>query len=196
MNDDLTGTPGGVTRRSTDCQGDVMIEQLGEDNMDQSRRGVLPTQGGHNADAAGVLGRRVIAALIDIGVLFCLFLALALVMGEATLAQGTVSANLQGGEVYLYVGLVLSYFFAFEATLAQTIGKRLLKLRVVRLDGTRARPTAIAIRTLLRLLDWLPVFNLVGFICMLATRRHQRIGDLLAKTIVVRQQNGSHGSTG
>lgn len=143
--------------------------------------------GVHDADASGVLSSRVVAALIDVGAMFCLFLIMVVTMGEVIRENGTVSAYLQGGDACLYFGLVLSYFFIFEATSGQTLGKRLMKLRVARLDGTPARPAAIAIRTLLRVVDWLPFFNLGGLVCMLVTRRHQRIGDLLAKTIVVRR---------
>ncbi len=165
-----------------------MIEQSGNHNS-PGWPDVVPGPGVHDADAADVLGRRALAALIDTSVMFCLGLALALTVGEKTAANGTVWVSLEGGVLYCYLGLVLLYFFAFEATSGQTVGKGMVKLRVVRLDGMPARPAAIATRTLLRLVDWLPLLNLVGIICVLATRRHQRVGDLLAKTVVVGQED-------
>lgn len=150
-------------------------------------------------DATHVIGRRVVAALIDIIAMFFLFLALALALGPTVMSSYSYDryggsyvstgfyVGLEGGAFLLYVGLVLLYFFVFEMSSGQTLGKRMLKLRVAHLDGTPAQPAAIAIRTLLRFVDWLPLFNLVGFVCVLATRRRQRVGDLLAKTVVVRQ---------
>ena len=69
----------------------------------------------------------------------------------------------------------------------QTLGKQLLGLRVVRADGSRLSVPAIAVRTLLRIVDWLPARCLVGFLAMLATgERRQRLGDLAARTRVAR----------
>src|SRR5262249_60607544 len=63
----------------------------------------------------------------------------------------------------------------------------LLGRRVVRPGGSRASAAAVAGRTLLRLIDWLPALYLTGFITVLATGpRRQRLGDLAARTGVAR----------
>ena len=67
----------------------------------------------------------------------------------------------------------------------QTIGKRLLHLRVVDVQGLRLHPSQIVIRNLLRFVDSLPVFYLVGGLFCLFSRKAQRLGDLAANTIVV-----------
>jgi hypothetical protein len=60
-------------------------------------------------------------------------------------------------------------------------------LRVVGRDGGRPPAAAVAICTLLRIVDWLPLLYLVGFITMLATgARQQRLGDLAARTGIAR----------
>jgi uncharacterized RDD family membrane protein YckC len=167
------------------------------DNVSASPADVVSEDGvPQNPDNTDVIGRRVVAALIDIGLMFGLFWVLALTIGE-TISTSTFSNTettyetayvLSPGQAFAYIVLVLLYFFTFEAAFGRTLGKRLLGLRVMAHDGTPARPRAIATRTLLRLIDWLPFFNLVGFICLLATgRRHQRLGDLVAKTVVIRQ---------
>jgi hypothetical protein len=80
------------------------------------------------------------------------------------------------------LGWALYYFFALESGGGQTLGKRLMKIRVVRADGRPASMGEIAVRTILRVID----NYLVGLIVMLATgERRQRIGDLAAGTIVV-----------
>jgi hypothetical protein len=93
---------------------------------------------------------------------------------------------LHGSWFIAFLALVLSYYFVLEAVSGQTVGKRLLGLRVSR-AGERASVGAVAGRTVLRLVDWLPFLYLVGFVTMLATgARRQRVGDLAAQTSVVR----------
>jgi uncharacterized RDD family membrane protein YckC len=133
------------------------------------------------------LGRRLGAALIDLALLAVLFIAFALVFGETETEEGTVSLSLNGVGALVYFALALLYYFAFEASIGRTVGKLFLSLRVVAADGGRPSGVAIALRTLLRIVDWLPLFYLAGFIAMLATgTRRQRLGDLAAKTGVVR----------
>lgn len=136
-----------------------------------------------------LLGRRISAALIDLALLIVLFIVLALTIGESEAEGGSASLNLEGGPLAVYLVLVLVYYFALEAAIGQTVGKRLLGLRVVRIDGSRPSVAAIALRTLLRIVDWLPFGYLIGFITMMATgQRRQRLGDLAAKTGVARVQ--------
>ena len=136
-----------------------------------------------------VLGRRISAALIDLALLVVLFIVLALTIGESETEGGSASLNLSGASAAVNFALVLLYYFALEAAIGQTVGKRLLGLRVVRIDGSHPSVAAIALRTLLRIVDWLPFGYLVGFITMMVTgRRRQRLGDLAAKTSVARVQ--------
>lgn len=78
------------------------------------------------------------------------------------------------------------YFIAFE-TLGdgQTPGKRWMGLRVLDLEGSPPVFSAVALRNLLRIVDMLPVFYLLGHTVLFATPRRQRIGDLIARTVVV-----------
>jgi uncharacterized RDD family membrane protein YckC len=137
-------------------------------------------------DVPDVLGRRVAAAVIDMGAMFVLFVVVAFTMGDRSVVNGQFYVGLEGTAAVGYLGLVLTYFFAFEALTGRTLGKMLLGLKVVREDGTRAGPGAIAARTLFRLVDGLPIFYLVGFIVVVSLKSRQRVGDLVAKTLVVR----------
>jgi len=67
----------------------------------------------------------------------------------------------------------------------QTLGKRLLRLRVVDERGLRLTFAQVAMRNLLRFVDGLPLAYLVGGIAALTSRRGQRLGDLAAGTLVV-----------
>ena len=78
-------------------------------------------------------------------------------------------------------GIVLEWFWR-----GQTLGKRLLRLRVMDAQGLRLQFSQIVIRNLLRFVDMLPAFYLLGGIACLVSRRAQRLGDFAANTIVVR----------
>ena len=138
-------------------------------------------------DRTDVLGRRIGAALLDIAVVFVLLIVLGLLFGDSESSGGSVSVNLEGASALVFFVLTLLYYGVSEATTGQTLGKRLLGVRVVRAsDGTQPGAGAIAGRTLLRLVDALPFAYLLGLIVVLATgRRRQRLGDLAAGTTVV-----------
>ena len=68
----------------------------------------------------------------------------------------------------------------------QTLGKKLFRLRVMDAEGLRLQFSQIAARNLLRAVDALPFFYLVGGLACWASPRFQRLGDLAANTVVVR----------
>jgi uncharacterized RDD family membrane protein YckC len=70
----------------------------------------------------------------------------------------------------------------------QTIGKRLFGLRVMDVNGLRLQLPQIAIRNLLRVVDMLPVFYLVGGLTAVFSRNAQRLGDMAANTVVTRER--------
>jgi uncharacterized RDD family membrane protein YckC len=135
-----------------------------------------------------VLGARSGAAMIDLVLLFGLFIILSVTIGEASVGGGGFSFYLDNAiDSALLLGLVLVYYFALEATIGQTVGKLLVGVRVVRADGDRPSVGAVAIRTVLRVVDWLPLLYLVGFLTALVTgARQQRLGDLAARTGIAR----------
>jgi uncharacterized RDD family membrane protein YckC len=67
----------------------------------------------------------------------------------------------------------------------QTVGKRLLRLRVVDAQGKRLAFEQVAMRNLLRFVDALPLAYLVGGSAAFLSRRGQRLGDLAAGTLVI-----------
>ncbi len=101
---------------------------------------------------------------------------------------GFISQDLsQAITMLLYFLFYLGYAMALEWYWnGQTVGKRLFGLRVMDVRGLRLRPSQIIIRNLLRAVDSLPVFYLLGGAVCLASRYAQRLGDIAANTIVVR----------
>ncbi len=91
--------------------------------------------------------------------------------------------------VILVLALVsFGYFAFFEIVLrGQTPGKRSLKLRVLRDDGTAAGVLDLLIRNLLRIVDFLPGLYVIGGLVSLFSKMHQRLGDMAAGTIVVKE---------
>jgi len=88
--------------------------------------------------------------------------------------------------------LVFVYPVAFElAAGGRTPGKRWSSLRVVCDDGSPLTFRSSALRNVLRLVDILPGLYLVGAIAIFATRANQRLGDLAAGTLVVREPRAS-----
>ncbi|BBO34687.1 RDD family protein [Lacipirellula parvula] len=74
------------------------------------------------------------------------------------------------------------YFGLSELILrGQTIGKRLMRIRVVNTDGFSLHPAGVLVRTIFRLIDQLPVLWIVPVI----TKQQQRFGDMTARTLVV-----------
>ncbi|MDR3617709.1 MAG: RDD family protein [Paludisphaera borealis] len=81
------------------------------------------------------------------------------------------------------------YFILFEWLWnGQTPGKRLLHVRVIRQGGYALSVFDTLLRNLLRVIDFLPLFYGVGLVSMLLTRDSQRLGDLVAGTLVVYQE--------
>jgi uncharacterized RDD family membrane protein YckC len=140
-----------------------------------------------SAGGEDLLGARIGAALIDFALLFGLLVVLSVTIGEARVEDGFPFSLNSYADAALYLGLVLVYYFALEATIGQTVGKLLTGVRVVRADAARPSVGAVAIRTVVRVVDWLPLLYLVGFLTMLATgARRQRLGDLAAGTGIAR----------
>jgi uncharacterized RDD family membrane protein YckC len=89
------------------------------------------------------------------------------------------------------VFLIISSYFAFFEWIwnGQTPGKRWLKLRVIREDGRPVTFWEAAVRNLLRTLDMMPApFYSIGLISVFVSLSDQRVGDMVAGTVVVRER--------
>ncbi|MBN2081365.1 RDD family protein [bacterium] len=82
----------------------------------------------------------------------------------------------------------LGYYVIFETIWnGQTPGKRVTGIRVVKRGGLPLTFTDALLRNLIRIVDNLPSYGLVGLISFFSTRNQQRLGDLVADTVVVRE---------
>ncbi len=83
--------------------------------------------------------------------------------------------------------LALLYFTFFEGTTGQTLGKQAVSIKA--LDEVSKKPVNMEralLRNILRIIDWFPFFYLIGFILVETQPQKKRLGDTLARTIVVK----------
>lgn len=136
------------------------------------------------------IGSRFIAMLIDYliwGFAFFIFFLLALVAIPAMTIAGRVSANWTIGIALLIVFVMhWGYFALFEAfNNGRTPGKRVAKIRVIHQSGRGINFVESLARNLVRYVDALPSFYAVGIVVIFLSRRNQRLGDMVAGTLVV-----------
>ncbi len=148
---------------------------------------------------AGV-GSRFVAVLLDSLIMAAFFFAeiLALVaFSAASIRLPSTTGGAAGTAVKWAIAIVVlvnfavvaGYFALFEAYWhGQTPGKRMMKIRVIKDSGRQITLFEALARNLLRVVDYLPGFYLVGLITMLCNKRSQRVGDLVAGTIVVHER--------
>jgi uncharacterized RDD family membrane protein YckC len=145
--------------------------------------------GGHVAAPVDVhvTGRRVLATIVDGVVLALIFTLFSAVFGTTTAEGGEVGASVSGVAALVMFVLAFAYYILMEGYLGQTVGKMLLGIKVVREDtGEAPGIKAASIRTVLRIVDGLFSY-LVAFIAVLASQKNQRLGDMAARTLVVRK---------
>jgi len=111
------------------------------------------------------------------------FLAAPFMYGSAQRLSFTAT-SLTTVQVVALAGLSL-YFFIWEGAVGWTPGKRLLQLKVVRMDGERCGWMRAFVRNIVRPLDLL-FFGVIGVLSMASGFKRQRLGDRLAGTMVVR----------
>lgn len=134
---------------------------------------------------ANLTGRRTGAAFVDVVLFIPVYFVFSWLSGGLETGDGGFQANITGIPFVLYLITYLAYFAVFEKVLGGTPGKLATNLRVVGEDGQPLTWTQAIVRTVLRLVDGLPVLYLLGFIIVAATAKHQRLGDMAARTVVV-----------
>jgi uncharacterized RDD family membrane protein YckC len=136
--------------------------------------------------------RRAVAQVLDLLICYGVVLLIGLVVLLAAAGGGMMSGDI-GGAAKAGMGLVLIalfaaqwlYFMVWEARYGRSPGKMAMGLRVVTTSGRPIGWRAAALRNLLRAADLLPTCYVVGVVSMAISSRFQRLGDLVAGTMVV-----------
>jgi len=127
---------------------------------------------------------RALAWVID---LFCISAA-SIVLNNALMLTGIVSRD-------FFQALYVITFFLFSTGYGiatewfwrgQTLGKKLFRLRVVDIHGLKLQFSQVLIRNLMRIIDSMPALYLVGGLSCIINQHSQRLGDLAANTVVIR----------
>ena len=139
------------------------------------------------------IGSRFIALLVDYLIWGAGFTVLVLVLALVLPSIGVLSwIKAQWAIAIAIFGFFLvnwGYFTLFEAFWnGRTPGKRVAHIRVIQRSGRAIGLFESMARNLVRYIDQLPGFYVIGVITMFVTRQHQRLGDLAAGTLVVRDR--------
>ncbi|MCC6964482.1 MAG: RDD family protein [candidate division Zixibacteria bacterium] len=137
------------------------------------------------------LGQRFLALVLD-WILFCavFFPVTRIVKGTWLMTSADhvwrIGWMISDPLCVIFFIVIVAYYVLLEAYLGWTVGKRLLDLRVIAVDGSKPGLKKSLIRNALRLVDGLPAFSILGVVVILLTKERTRLGDIVAGTRVVR----------
>lgn len=138
------------------------------------------------------IGQRVLAWIIDL-IIIGIIAGILGALGIGSMALGAMMFNptamfFGAGMIITLIGVAIFYTLFLEGYWqGQTVGKRAMHIRVV--DEKTYKPETMGqavVRNLLRIIDN-QILGLVALVLIAATPRRQRIGDMLAKTVVVQE---------
>jgi uncharacterized RDD family membrane protein YckC len=131
------------------------------------------------------LGERIVASLIDYGIFFLIYL-LAIILG-------LLSGGFRGSGVpFVVVIIVYALLYVFYDLICevfmngQSIGKRVMKIKVISLDGGRASFGQYLLRWLFRIVDFTLTFGGCALISAAVSKNCQRVGDMVAGTTLIK----------
>jgi uncharacterized RDD family membrane protein YckC len=143
-------------------------------------------------EPAGV-GSRTVAILIDLSIQGILLLLL--VLAAALLEGQTGAVPDWAGLAFVLVAVfvvIWGYPIGFETIWrGRTPGKAAMGVRVVTVEGAPVRFRHAAVRAALSLVDFYLTAGAAAVVSTLVTARSQRLGDLVAGTIVLRERTGA-----
>jgi uncharacterized RDD family membrane protein YckC len=130
------------------------------------------------------LGERIAARLIDLAIFFGLYL---IFIFSGVAMASFYSTKIMYGMIIAYAVLYIFYNLFYEIFLnGQSIGKKILKIKVISIDGGQASVGQYFIRWLFRLVDFVLTAQVGGLICIAMSENKQRIGDIVAGTTVIK----------
>ncbi|MXO06877.1 RDD family protein [Flavobacterium sp. HBTb2-11-1] len=142
---------------------------------------------------AASVGERLGAFFIDLFIVICYITALSIILFD-WLELDRLMVNLDGwsrGAIFLLLySPVIVYSLVLESVFeGQSLGKKLLKIKVVKIDGYQAGFGDYLIRWFFRVIDFFTFFGLPGLITVITSQKSQRLGDMAAGTAVITLKN-------
>jgi len=133
--------------------------------------------------------RRGIGFLLDFLFLFIFFFPITyLYSGKWVMGPEEHLWGISDPICLVFLFIIFAYFILMEAYVGWTVGKRILRMRVVDVVGNKIGLSKSIVRNLLRLVDGLPAFNIMGIVLIITSPKGQRFGDRIAKTYVVKER--------
>ena len=135
------------------------------------------------------VGSRIYAQLLDLFIFGAFVYLLSMIVSAVFGGFGQEGLNFTVAVILFIMSIgFFAYFILLEGFWnGQTLGKKVFKLRVRSADGTPITFGGAIARNFLRVADFLPSFYFLGFIAMFTNKRSQRIGDMVAGTIVTQE---------
>jgi len=142
---------------------------------------------------AASVGERLGAFFIDLFIIICYITALSIILFD-WLQLDRLMVNLDGwsrGAIFLLLySPVILYSLVLESVFeGQSLGKKLLKIKVVKIDGYQAGFGDYLIRWFFRVIDFFSFVGLPGLIAVITSQKSQRLGDMAAGTAVITLKN-------
>ena len=128
---------------------------------------------------------RYIAAIIDYALLITVYIITGLIFGEHYTEGNTFGVRIEGLPALVNIAVWFVLFPGAESINGQTIGKMIMRVKVVKLDFSKSSFGNNLVRHLFDIIDYFPFFGIVGLIVASNNNLKQRVGDLVAKTIVI-----------
>lgn len=139
------------------------------------------------------IGERILAYLLDVLVIAAYYTVVYLVIGNILDAAGVLDDldrwTVIGIHCVISLPVLLYALIQESAFDGQTIGKKLMKIKVIKIDGYQAGFGDYLIRWIFRIVEVTGIFGIVGIIALMVTKKTQRLGDITAGTAVISLKN-------
>ncbi|MDB5282935.1 MAG: hypothetical protein JWO06_2010 [Bacteroidota bacterium] len=127
------------------------------------------------------IGDRFLAAILDVLIKIGVILVFSLLVAAVRGSTGIIVLL-----SFLFIVFMIFYSLFFETVMnGQTPGKRMMKIRVAKVNGEPVDIGSLMLRWLLRIIDFPFTWPAIGIFTTVVTNKHQRLGDLAAGTILV-----------
>jgi len=144
-----------------------------------------------NFTAASV-GDRIFAQLLDILVMIAYAVVVGVLLditGLTTTIEAMDNWSMMGAYGIIYSPIMFYTIVQESLWEGQTIGKRIMKTKVIKLDGYQAGFGDYLVRWLFRLVEIFIGYGIIALIAVIASKKSQRLGDMAAGTAVITLKN-------